>query len=172
MSALLLPFTFFLLLLRKIKTDINPLGLSTVTKLLSKFHEYFCVAKKLLLKQSSPLTFTSYLTLDFWWSLKQWSSHQGMELKPILRWEKKEGEKIHPILVALVQRSMSPLLYNTQWALSREWHGRGTHRYLLPKVQAALLSQSNRAAGQRPTLALFYISMQRNYSGQLFPTYY
>ena len=77
---------------------------------------------------------------------------------------KEREEKIHPILVALVQRSISALLYNTHWALSREWHGNGTHQYLLPKVQAALLSQSNTAAGQRPTLALFYISMQRNYS--------
>lgn len=84
---------------------------------------------------------------------------------------KERGEKIHPILVALVQRSISALLCNTHRALSREWHGSRTHRYLLPKVQAARLSQSNRAAGQRPTLALFYISMQRNYSWQLLPTY-
>lgn len=65
MSALLLLFTSFLLLLRKIKTDTHPLGLSALTQLLKKFHEYFCVAKRLLLKQSLSLTFTSYLTLDF-----------------------------------------------------------------------------------------------------------
>lgn len=49
MSALLLLFIPFLLLLRKFKTDTHPLGLSTLTKLLNKFHEYFCMAKKLWL---------------------------------------------------------------------------------------------------------------------------
>lgn len=74
------------------------------------------------------------------------------------------GEKIHPLLVALAQRSISPLLHNTLWALCREWHGSGAHQHVLLKSQAALLSHSDRVAGQRPTLAFFYISMQRNRS--------
>lgn len=41
------------------------------------------------------LTFKSYITLDFWWSLEQSSIHQGMELKPILRWKKKEEGKVN-----------------------------------------------------------------------------
>lgn len=163
MSALVLLFIPFLLLLRKVKPDTHPLGL--LTKLLNKFHECFCMTKQLLLEQPSLLMFACYLTLDFWWSLKQWSSHQGTKLKLILRWE-----KIHPILVALDQRNTSALLHKAHRALAREWHWSGTHQYLLPKVQAASISQSNRAAGQRPTLALFHINMQRNYSWWLPPS--
>lgn len=87
------------------------LSLSTIKKLLNKFLEYFHVAKKLLLKQSSPLTYKSYITLDFLMVPRtaKFTSRNGIKTHPEM--EKERGEKSHPILVALVQRNISSLLY-------------------------------------------------------------
>lgn len=85
----------------------------------------------------------------------KFTSRNGIKTHPEMG--KDRGEKIHPILVALVQRSISALLYNTYWALSREWHESETHQYLLPRVQAALLPRAIElwVRGQH---------LQRNYS--------
>lgn len=77
----------------------------------------------------------------------KFTSRNGIKTHP--EKGKEKGEKIHSISVALVQRSISALLCNTRRAFSRERHGSGTYRHLLPKVRAALLSQSNKASGQR-----------------------
>lgn len=87
------------------------LSLSTIKKSLNKFLQYFHVAKKLLLKQPSPLTFKSYLTLDFLMVPRtvKFISRNGIKTHPEM--EKEREGKSHPILVALVQRSISSLLY-------------------------------------------------------------
>lgn len=103
MSAILLLFIFFLLLPRKIKTNTHPLGLSTLTKLLNKFHEYFCVAKKAVTQ--TIITPDIYILSNFGFLMVpktvKFTSRNG--IKTHSEMGKERGEKVHPILVALVQ---------------------------------------------------------------------
>lgn len=70
------------------------LSLSTIKKSLNKFLQYFHVAKKLLLKQPSPLTFKSYITLDFLMVPRtvKFISRNGIKTHPEME-KKKRGEK-------------------------------------------------------------------------------
>lgn len=166
MSALLLLFIPFLLLLRNKHTFWVWIQFK---KLLNKFLEYFHVAKKMLLKQPSPLTFKSYITLDFLMVPRtvKFTSRNGIKTHPEM--EKERGGKSHPVLVALVQRSVSSLLYKhpSGFAQGMAWKWDTPISATHSPGSSVLPEQGLQP---RPTLALFYISMQRNYSWQLLPS--